>query len=76
MHTFNIEVTDTFAGEANYCWVRRYTVKARSILGAIQKLSREYGGHWRKDYDCGDHARYNLKDAAVCAFIDYADNQE
>ena len=26
MHTFNIEYTDTFGGEANYCWVKRATV--------------------------------------------------
>jgi hypothetical protein len=23
---YQIEVTDTFGGEANYCWVRRYTI--------------------------------------------------
>ena len=26
MNTYNIEYTDTFAGEANYSWVRRATV--------------------------------------------------
>lgn len=26
MHTYNVEYTDTFAGEANYCWVKRETV--------------------------------------------------
>jgi len=25
-NTYNIELTDTFGGEANYCWVRRATV--------------------------------------------------
>jgi hypothetical protein len=24
--TWQVEVTDTFGGEANYCWVRRYTI--------------------------------------------------
>jgi hypothetical protein len=33
-NTYKIEVTDTFGGEANYCWVSRYTVKAKSIRGA------------------------------------------
>lgn len=28
MTTFNIEVTDTFGHEANYSWVRRYTLDA------------------------------------------------
>lgn len=26
MHTYDIELTDTFGGEANYSWVRRATV--------------------------------------------------
>lgn len=26
MHKYQIELTDTFAGEANYCWVKRATV--------------------------------------------------
>jgi len=26
MHTYDVELTDTFGGEANYCWVRRETV--------------------------------------------------
>lgn len=25
-NTYNVELTDTFAGEANYCWVKRATV--------------------------------------------------
>lgn len=26
MHTYEIEYTDTFGGEANYCWVKRRNV--------------------------------------------------
>jgi len=26
MHTYQIEITDTFGGEANYSWVKRSTV--------------------------------------------------
>jgi len=72
-YTFNIEVTDTYGGEANYCWVRRFTVQAKSFRGAIQALSNQYGGHWRLDYSTGDSARYNQKGACVCAFVNYAD---
>jgi len=25
MNTYEIEITDTFGGEANYCWVRRHS---------------------------------------------------
>lgn len=72
-HTFNIEVTDTFGGEANYCWSRQFTVKAKTFRGAIQALSHQYGGYWSKDYDTGDMARYNMRNAAVCCFVSYAD---
>lgn len=26
--TYQVEVTDTFGGDANYSWVRRYTIEA------------------------------------------------
>ena len=71
MSTFHIEVTDTFSGEANYCWVRRYKYEAKSVLGAIQKLARDYGGGWRLDYDTGEMARYNLRGAAICCFVTF-----
>lgn len=69
--TFDIEVTDTFGGEANYSWVRRYTYKANSILGAIQQLARQHGVGWVKEYDTGDTARYNLTGSAICAFVTF-----
>lgn len=71
MQTFDIEVTDTFGGEANYSWVRRYTYKAKSMLGAIQQLARQHGAGWSKDYDTGDMARYNLNGSAICAFVTF-----
>lgn len=70
---FTIEITDTFGGEANYSWVSRYECKAKSMLGAIQWLSRNYGGGWRKEIDCGDYAQYKMRGACVTAFINYAD---
>jgi hypothetical protein len=70
VNTFSIEVTDTFSGEANYSWVRRFTFKAKSQLGAIQKLAREYGGGWKREYSCGSMARYNLSGCCVCAFVE------
>lgn len=50
MNTYDIEVTDTFGGEANYCWVDRYTIEANSIRGAVNKLARIRGGGWRFDH--------------------------
>jgi hypothetical protein len=40
--SFRLEVTDTFGGEANYCWVKRGTTKAtsrRGILNAVKRLA-------------------------------------
>ncbi len=68
MKLFYVEVTDTFAGEANYCWVRRYKVKASSVLGAIRKVSSEECYSFRCDYS-GEVTRYNAKGACVCAFV-------
>lgn len=39
----NIEVTDTFGGEANYCWVKRGTTKAVSRRGLIQAAKKLAG---------------------------------
>ena len=74
METWNIKITDTFGGEANYCWVKRYTVQAKSILGAVQKIAREHGAGWKVDYSDGDFARYNLTGACVCMFVEWVES--
>ena len=42
-NTYLFEVTDTFGGDANYSWVRRYTVHATSMSGALRMVNREEG---------------------------------
>lgn len=37
---WNVEYTDTFAGEANYCWVRRATI-ARNRRAYDRELMRK-----------------------------------
>ncbi len=69
MKTFNVEITDTFGGEANYSWVRRYTYRASSFLGAINMLAKEYAAGWRKEFECGDYAQYKLTGACITCFI-------
>jgi hypothetical protein len=72
---YYVEFTDTYGGDANYCWVRRYKVKARTKIGAIRKAAREmgYSGRMYIDGDFGDMARYNVRNAAVCAFVSWYD---
>ena len=74
MNTYHIEITDTFGGDANYSWKKDYLVKAASFRGAVAKLARSHGGGWRKDWNTGDTARYNLSGACICAFISYLDD--
>jgi hypothetical protein len=66
---FFVEVTDTFGGEANYCWVKRFKVNAISVRGAITKVSRELGLFAKKQADYGDLVRYDFKNACICAFV-------
>ena len=68
MQTYNIEVTDTFGGEPNYSWARRYELEAKSYLGAIQKVSRIEGLNFRLTYSI-DLNRYDAKNACICVFI-------
>ena len=74
---FFIEVTDTYGGEANYCWVHRFKVHASSFKGAIRKVSREMGLSARINGNYGDMARYDFKGTAICAFVmPYEDQAE
>lgn len=65
MKQFYFEVTDTYAGEANYCWVKRLKINANSLHGALIKLSKYMGLNFRRY----DEMRYNAKGACICAFI-------
>ena len=63
-----IEITDTFGGEANYSWVTRHVIRAKSERGAINALSRRSGISW---HSVG--FRYDSKSGATCAFIEEYD---
>jgi len=54
MKTYNVEITDLFCGEMNYSYCTRLTINARSLLGAIQKISRKTGLNFRMQYSEGD----------------------
>lgn len=69
MERYNIEITDTYGGEANYSWVKRYAIEANSERGAVQKLARQHGGGWRKEWFDGETSRYNMRGAAICMFV-------
>ena len=70
---FNIEMTDTFGGEANYSWVKRATIDApentkTSTLIRRAKAALNIGGRHRTS-DYGDAIRLDLSGSCVCVFI-------
>ena len=64
-----IEMTDTFGGEANYCWVNRFIVSASSERGAMRKVARETGFNVR-NVGCD---RWDAVGACVCYFVEWID---
>ena len=69
MKHYFVEITDTFAGEANYSWVKRLKVKANTMRGAVNKVSRYSGMAWRCKADYCDMMRYDSTSSATCFFI-------
>jgi hypothetical protein len=63
METFYFEMTDTYGGEANYCWVQRFKVVAKSLHAALCKVSKETGYNFRSD-----GGRWNAVKSCVCLF--------
>ncbi len=63
MNNFYFEMTDTFGGELNYCWIHRFNIKAKSLRGALQKLSNETGFNFRNNGFI-----YKAKKACIAAY--------
>ena len=49
MNTFYFEMTDTFGGDLNYCWLKRFKINAKNLKGALIKLSKETGFNFRNN---------------------------
>lgn len=78
---FKIEVTDTFGGEANYCWVRRYEIKepVKSDLALVRRAKALAGwsGLRCRTANYGNTS-FTLRPFGMCQvmFIDWADDRE
>lgn len=68
---FFVEMTDTYGGEANYCWVNRFIVRASSERGAISMVTRKTG-YKAHSVGCG---RYDVRGATVCYFVEWVDEE-
>jgi hypothetical protein len=63
-HIFYIEVTDTFGGELNYCWIRRYAVEAATERGAMRVVGNHEGFNLRND-----GWKWNFIGACIAAYV-------
>ena len=73
---FNVEVTDTFGGDANYAWVKRFCVKAKSMRVAVTRAKAHLGyniTHTRQTIEGDWSIRIDFRGMNVCAFIDEVD---
>jgi hypothetical protein len=75
---FDLEITDTFGGEANYCWVKREKIalpanaSKRQLVQKAKALAGWTG--WRcKVYDFGDLIRIEPQGACLVAFVSWMD---
>jgi hypothetical protein len=73
-NVYFVELTDTFGGEANYSWARRYKIRASSLRGVAQIMSRLTGLHWKQVERYWDSARYDSRSGLTCYFVDIWDD--
>jgi hypothetical protein len=62
--TYFVEVTDTYGGETNYCWIRRYAVQATTERGAMRVVGNHEGYAMRND-----GWRWDFVGACICAYV-------
>jgi hypothetical protein len=72
--TYDIEMTDTFANEANYCWVRRDEIEAPDTLSRLALVRRAkalmgINGTRCRTYDHGDMVEIRPYGACVIVFV-------
>ena len=70
-----IELTDTFCGEANYSWVKRHEFETdgltdNQIIRKARKLIGLDGVRTNKN-DCGDMIQWNVSGACLVAFLTF-----
>ena len=73
MCTWDIEVTDTFGGEANYCWVNRYVIRTPSDISDLALVRRiksvtGHSGIRGRTYVSGDFVEIRFPARCVVIF--------
>ena len=67
---YYIEMTDTYGGEANYCWVNRFIVSASTPRGAMRRVCTRTGDRVR-NVGCD---RWDSRTACICYFVEWIDD--
>jgi len=78
MVKYNVEYTDTFGGEANYCWVKRdsFLLEADCKLKLIKAFAKDLiglrgvRGTWE---DYGDMLKFTPRGSCTVLFVTYAE---
>jgi len=78
MLTVNVELTDTFGGEANYCWVKRATFECpedTSDLAIVRRAKKLVGltGCQCKTSSLGDGFELRPAGASLACFIAFGE---
>ena len=73
MCTWDIEVTDTFGGEANYCWVYWYAISMPDDISDLAlvrriKAAAGYSGIRGQTYVSGDFVEIRFPGRCVVIF--------
>ena len=72
---WDVEHTDTFSGESNYCWVHRHEVSGETRLQVIRRAKKACGlnGVRCTVSDFGD--MYEIRPQGLCqvVFVTYQD---
>ena len=79
MIRWTVEITDTFAGEPNYSWARRYSFSMdenASDAAVMRRAKREagYSGIRGRRYKFGDLLEFRPYGECVAMFVSLDDN--
>jgi hypothetical protein len=76
--TLQIEHTDTFGGEANYCWVKRARINADLKRPAIVRKVKAWAGwtgHRCEVYDHGDMMEIRPRGICQIIFVNWIEDE-
>ena len=71
---YYIEMTDTFGGEANYCWVNRFIVSASTPRGAMRRVCARTGDRVQCVDQYNDPQTWDSTIGCIRYFVEWIDD--